>query len=382
MRITGVTLILALCIFSLTPLQLFAQYGELGFLSIVATPRAAGMGQCTINLVDEYSALYNPGALGLFHLDKTLGAFLPLMSSYLPEFSDDYKAGALGASWGTTFDISGDDGGIFSAAVAYSRFRLSLGDQLLLDGSGNIIDEYSFYVTSNNFSAALGFNYHFRFGIGASYKLAKDVLTSTIPGLEREISGDAFDYGMILEFPLMISDGRIGELHAERSDKTWFEITPSAAYVNASNGGRPEIDGEPSDFDLYHFQKFGVSIYGAAWHEGIEAASARFSWERESEIGPGDDESTRYGFELGAGTAVFARFGKVDPGLDLEYSTWGVGFDLANLLRVIVRYRDAGNGDWKSKLFRKTSLRLDYSRYETPESVWNGAYYSSLRFSY
>ncbi|MFH2047990.1 MAG: hypothetical protein ABIJ12_00970, partial [bacterium] len=40
------------------------------FLRIVNDPGAVAMGNCAVNNIDAQSALYNPGAMGLFYLDK------------------------------------------------------------------------------------------------------------------------------------------------------------------------------------------------------------------------------------------------------------------------------------------------------------------------
>ena len=46
-------------------------------LNLVNSARANGMGACAIDLVSEESGLYNPGRVGLFHLDKTVGVSFP-----------------------------------------------------------------------------------------------------------------------------------------------------------------------------------------------------------------------------------------------------------------------------------------------------------------
>ena len=99
-------------------------------LQIVNSARAAGMGNCVVNLADEGAPLYNPGALGVFHLNKYIGTSLPLNSEWLPEVIGTIKLRSVAFSGGFAIPLRRTKSGIaprMALAAAYSRVKLSFG---------------------------------------------------------------------------------------------------------------------------------------------------------------------------------------------------------------------------------------------------------------
>ncbi|MEA2030385.1 MAG: hypothetical protein U9N55_02155, partial [candidate division Zixibacteria bacterium] len=97
----------------------------LTYLKIVNSPRANGMGGCTVNLVDEHSPLYNPGAMGLFHLDKVVAISTPLTKTKW--IMDDIHLSTYGLSLGGSLDLlKYDPDRDYNASAALAIYRTSL----------------------------------------------------------------------------------------------------------------------------------------------------------------------------------------------------------------------------------------------------------------
>ena len=95
------------------------------FLTIVDSPRGNGMGGCVVNLVDEQSALYNPGALGLFHLDRTLAISVPYKNKWLPDLADDMYIRTQGLSGGLSYDLlQPDNSSVLNLSLGLAYFQV------------------------------------------------------------------------------------------------------------------------------------------------------------------------------------------------------------------------------------------------------------------
>jgi hypothetical protein len=237
----------------------------MSFLRVIMSPWAAGMGQCAINLVDEESAIYNPGALGLFHLSKRAGFFFPAKSDYLPELADDISPRQFGICVGDAFDIdpgNSDNNRTFGAGPAYSRLKMVMPAQLMIDELGRVIGTDRYFEKSDNFSLAIGFDYWIRLGLGVDYKACEegDIITTNRTNT-YSAKGPAYYFGLLAEFPLsrllLKNQGGNGQALS-------FDLIPSVAYVNANNGDNLKIDGEASNSPLPHISGFGLSILGTA----------------------------------------------------------------------------------------------------------------------
>ena len=105
---------------------------EMYFLVITNSPRAAGMGGCIVNMVGDQSALYNPGALGIYHLDKNIAISAPFKTEWLPKLSDgELKLKTYNLSAGVSLNqIMPDPLREFNlgVGVAWSRIEMDYSD--------------------------------------------------------------------------------------------------------------------------------------------------------------------------------------------------------------------------------------------------------------
>ena len=60
--------------------------GSALFINEINSARSYGMGGITANLIDEQSALHNPGAMGLFFFDRTVSISFPNKTTLGPWF--------------------------------------------------------------------------------------------------------------------------------------------------------------------------------------------------------------------------------------------------------------------------------------------------------
>jgi hypothetical protein len=357
----------------------------MSFLKIVTSPRSAGMGQCAINLVDEESATYNPGALGLFHLSKRAGFFLPVKSNYIPDLADGISPRQFGVSIGEAFDInaaSPDNRDVFGAALAYSKLKMVLPAQFRSDEIGQIIGMQQHFQKSHNISFAMGFNYRIRLGLGVTYKATEegDIIITN----RRDIysaKGPAYDYGFIVELPLrhMLTKNKNGT-----GQNLSIDLVPSIAYVNANNGGNLKVDGETSYYDLPHISRVGLSILGTADKNTEQLASLRISYEKETDLVTVYNDLSKVGMETGFREFLFLRVGKVDPKSSYSFTTVGAGLDLGVLLnQLYFRNHVSPDSSWYNRVIRDMSLRIDYSHYnESGESPYSNSEFINIGLSF
>jgi hypothetical protein len=142
------------------------------FLLITNSARINGMGGCAINVVDEQSPLYNPGALGLFHLDKLFSVSFPNSTDWLPSIDPDLKIKSFAVSGGgsarriTSVDTDYD----FAVGLAYSSLEADYGEMNITDHFGNTIGRSHNIDKADYYSAGLGIELYARLGIGVSLK--------------------------------------------------------------------------------------------------------------------------------------------------------------------------------------------------------------------
>jgi hypothetical protein len=353
-------------------------------LNIATSSRAAGMGDCAINLVDEESSICNPGILGLFHMQKRIGFFWPIKSSRLPEVAKGLSFHTFGLSLGRSFEIdSGNNNSkkFFAAAIAYSRFKLDWGLQTIYDEVRHELKNAWPYDKSDNFSIALGLDCNVKIGLGLTYKMAEEHYSYLTEGYG--IKGNAVDFGFIAEIPILrIIAGN--EYKSQGVNGILFDLTPSIAYVNANNGANPKIDGRSSQYSLPHIGKLGFSILGTASNSADQYASLRISWEKQNDLVSKGNDISRIGMEFGFWEFLFLRTGNIDHRGAPSFTTIGAGLDLGVLLsRYYIRRHMATDAGWYSGPLRNINLKLNYSHYnEVDDSPFANMEYINFGFSF
>lgn len=345
-----------------------------GFLRIVASPQAIGMGGCVVNNIDEQSAIYSPGAFGLLHLEKHISISIPSNVKWLPQLSDDMRFKTFSVSGGHSFLVLNGDKQSkhkLSVGVAYSTLKLDYGDITRIDEQGNYLGTFNAYDNSANYSLGVGFEYYVRIGIGITYKSIESKLVALGGGTESGYSiakGSAIDYGIMIEFPL--SNITSLSSHDKTNNGINLDLVPSLSYVKANIGSDISyIDVAQAD-PLPKFSRTGFSIIGKVNRDSLSLFSIRFAYEIERSLyGHSKDKVFRTGYELGILGFLNYRRGKVDddPG-NIHINTTGFGISLKGLLSW---FNNSDPGD-KSKtikyLFDNLDVTISYAKYADEDS--------------
>ncbi len=161
----------SICLFSPTVASANIAYAAITAYDLVQSARANGMGGCVVANVDEEAALYNPGAMGVFHLNRALAVTIPIQTALLPELTDEIRVSALSISGRIPRKWIGKKekaGSSWALSAAISQLRMRWPSFARWDGTPA---EYS--DRSSNFTVAAGFERSVRIGIGITYKYLK-----------------------------------------------------------------------------------------------------------------------------------------------------------------------------------------------------------------
>jgi hypothetical protein len=360
------------------------------FLKIISSPRANSMGGSSINLVDEHAALYNPGAIGLFHLDKVLSVTIPSKTDWLPTLAFNLKLETFGASGGISLATLGHKENRpfnLSLGIAYHRHRLDYGGFAQIDTiSSEIIDYFNVYDEASYYSVGLGFQYgkFWRIGAGYSYKKIESHLgPSSDPTYHAEAS--AYDLGFITEFALAALVPHEISLKNSSKYKMNFQITPSAAFVMANRGddARYGLDDSTTPDPLPKTDKTGLGLFLAANVNDAALFSCRLLTETEKDVYDNNHPTHRSGCEFALFESFFYRLGKFNNRLidDCDVHTWGAGFSLGGVISWLdnLGYLNIDNG-LTGRLIRSLDIRIDYAKYEpglTTMPIWRTTFFKA-----
>lgn len=327
-------------------------------LRIVNSGRAVGLGGAVVNLVDEESPLYNPGAAGLFHLNKYLAITSRGNTRWLPELSNSrlhFKTFCVSGGYAMSFgDESDTDRPRVALAGAYSRQKLDFGSFPFEGGDSN-----SPHDKADGFTIAAGLDYYLRFGVGYTHKKIKSDLS--VPYYSSVAKGDASDYGFLLEIPV----GRLLNSSVRKSPTSngelQLEFTPSFALVKSNVGDDIKYPEAINTDPLPTAKKAGLAIKAGINRDNLPLATLLLVHESEITIPDDDNKSTRQGVELGLYDVFFARLGKLDDGYgELHPYTFGFGLSVGGLLTWLESRDVLHRGD----ILRRVDLNFDYAQYE------------------
>ncbi len=359
------------------------------FLNISHSARANGMGQCVVNMVNEESVLYNPGSLGLLHLQKIFAITAPAKTKWLPELTDDFNTTTFNASGGVSrhwLSHGANSDLNYAASVAYSRTKLDYGKIYVgaYEGTENLSIEA--YDKADMYSAAVGVEYYFRIGIGYTYKKIVSHLTSFSGGHGSSLGGKAtaHDIGAILELPI----GKIltDKWNGGNSERTFgFELTPSVAYAKL-NTGDPFTYPQAAQSDrLPKISRVGLSIYSSLKVREATAISVQFASETEKELYGSDVSVKKWGLEIGLLGIGYVRTGKynLDNGR-MNFDTDGFGLSLNGAILWLenVNLLKLGDG-FTGRTVRSFDLSYDYAKYPLLDNMaLSGTKFARLRLSF
>jgi len=337
------------------------------FLLVTNSPRANAMGGCIVNLVDEQAALHNPGALGLFHLNKTIGVSFPNNTKWLPELADDLRLKTWGISVGVSerqVRPSHKRRLNWSIALAYSRTKMDYGRFAITEpNSPEVLGYFDSWDKADYYSIGIGIEYFLRLGVGYTHKKIESHLADFGSGSESgagSASGTAHDFGIIAELPF--SELVPHKIYLRESDKYFFhyDLTPSFAYVQANIGDDiAYIDASQAD-PLPQISRTGVSLYTAINLSNSVLSSWRFVLETERYLYSRPDKMTNTGYEIGFFGTIYYRAGTYR-----EVDTYGLGFRLQGVISWLDTFGKLGSENrFLSQLVRNLDLSYDFAKYD------------------
>ncbi|MEW5924867.1 MAG: hypothetical protein AB1746_12865 [Candidatus Zixiibacteriota bacterium] len=217
----------------------------------IYSPRVIALGSCGINMVSEQSVIYNPGTLGIFHLNKTFAFSCPNKFLYLPtDYTDLYRNSMIisGGIYWKTFQPFSNSNHNFGIAFAYTRgiyeSRLKL-EEILSDPDIELphdwyIDDapvrpvdYISKTIYDYYTLALGYENGIRLGAGmtfkkvsyGSYYVDREEENEELSDLERHSIGAIFEI-----------DHFLGDIKAKGWPGNHIGMTNSLAFTNTSLG--------------------------------------------------------------------------------------------------------------------------------------------------
>lgn len=373
-----------------SPVYAGSRNAAAGFLLFSDSPSANGMGATTTTMVNEQSAIYNPGAMGVFNLDHQFSITSPGSTKWLREFSP-----GLGLkSWGVAAaspDLIGSSNNTRSTRIRLSAafYRSSLKYPVLgRRTAGGTFTGNSFTPSesSSNISFAIGIDKKWRAGLGVTYKHVESKLTDTGAGsifVPTDGNGSSLDLGVYVEIPLheLLHFGP-AKL-TSRSSAINYSFTPAVGIVRANLGEKITYFDPDQASPLPEVTRFGLSL-DAGINRGLtQIASLRVAHDVEIDHVGSLENLYRYGAELGAREALFFRIGQFTQSDPLEnVNTWGLGASLQGIISWFYskNYQQVPNSSNGTPLINRFDLRLDYAAYS--RSIYDGTEFIRVSFSY
>ncbi len=344
-------------------------------LRIVNSARGVALGGAVVNLVDEESPHYNPGAVGIFHLHKYFAVTSPNSTQWLPEMpTSDFELAKFSVSAGYALSF-GDKSNYhrprIALAAAYSRFKCDYGTIPIDDSQIT-----SPYDKADGYTIAAGIEYYLRAGFGYTHKTIKSDLS--MPFYSMVGTADASDYGILVELPIAEILRRTDVADSPQTGVLEFEFTPSVAYVKANDGDDFKYSGVFFKEPLPTTSKTGLALKTGIKRNQLPLATLLLVYESEKELYNDDRKSNRRGVELGLYDVFYARLGKLEDGFgELHPYTFGFGISVGGLLTWLESRDVLHRGD----ILRRVDLNFDYAQYEGGDHTLAGTKIYRLRLS-
>ncbi len=357
------------------------------FLRIVNEPGAVAMGNCAVNNIDGQSALYNPGAMGLFYLDKNFSFSLPNNTIWLKELTDNLRYKTFSIGGGVTLkqlNKSFHDKFNASLSLAYSRQKITYGEVTATEPSGEFLGINYPYEEASFYTIGLGVDFFAQLGIGYTIKNVKSELGPSPFGGGGIAKATAHDFGIIANlpfgeiFPLEITIGK------HKSHKINFDFTPSYAYVKANSGDDITYFAGAETNPIAEIKRTGYSIYSGINLDQSSLFSYRVVNETEEDLVTADAEDIdKEGREIGILGILYYRWGQYSDDFgNIDIKTSGYAINLKN----IIKWFDTIGPGYSNKIERYITDRFDfifeYASYDNEEDeVYSNMAFFKINFS-
>ncbi|MCX6829886.1 MAG: hypothetical protein NT002_11490 [candidate division Zixibacteria bacterium] len=349
-----------------------AKVGTVPFLPFSTSPRANGMGSCTVNLADEESSQFNPGASGIFFLNHYFGVTLPVKTKIFPDFVVDEEVGVktfhLGI--GTPFLLHRSErwGDLEVAPfVAYHQVNLDYGRRHYVDYPHSFWREDEDKYSGYSFGLGASCRY-LKIGIGYTFKTTEWKI-SIEDTAQTNMKWHARDFGLLVEIPLLRDEAEGGNLKSGR--KYSFELTPSFAFVIAS---KPADENEAIENSLPKMRRIGLSTFFAVKDKTANVITIRPAFEFDKSLVNSEELTTRIGAEFGVADILYLRVGKQKLNGKSENSgTFGIGVSTRGLMALIYP-QDKRDETLISRILGNLDLQFDYARANGLNTLTNTNY--------
>ncbi len=360
---TSITLlIIAFGLLSLQPSLAQVEDSDYLFLQIGNAAEANGMGRAGLTLVNQSSALYNPGALGLFHLDRNFGLSAPKKTKWLSALAEDLWVSSSSVSIGTNLSKILPSHNLpfeVSFGLGLSKQKIDYGNITRTDDNGSPLGTFSASENADIYTFAIGLKKGVEIGIGYNLIKVKSHLSDFGAGTEVvDSKADASDFGLIVRLPL-------GEIFSEQLSfklpllgRLQPIMTLSSAEVTTKIDQLPTFS--DSDPELKK-KTSGVSAKLGLKTGRASLISANFVEETEDH----NVDITKSGHELGIAGTYFIRTGSYDdPVGRVTHDTEGWGFSLRGPIDLALEAKLFGEPKGLLKfILERIDFRIDHAEY-------------------
>jgi hypothetical protein len=346
------------------------------FLPFPTSPRANGMGSCMVNLADEESSQFNPGASGIFFLSHYLGVTLPAKTKIFPDFVVDERVGVktfhLGIGIPVLLHRSERWGDLKVAPfVAYHQANLDYARGWYVDYTHSYW--YEDEEKYSGYSLGLGASCRYlNIGIGYTFKTS-EWTRSIEDTAQTDSKWHVRDFGLLVEFPFLRDEAEGGNFKSGR--KYSIELTPSFAFVIAN---KPVDEKEAIESSLPKVRRIGLSVFFAMKNKTAKVITIRPALEFDKSLVGAKELISRIGGEFGVFEILYLRVGKQKlNGESGNSGTFGIGVSTRGLM-ALIHPTERRNEMMISRLLGNLDLQFDYARANGLNTMTNTNY---MKFS-
>jgi len=338
------------------------------------SPRANGMGEAGVALVDQYAAYYNPANLALYHIDHTAAiSFSPIKQKFVPDFFDDFKMWQVGGSVGLPA-VRIADGYRLYTAVGYAYTSFSYNGTI-----GLAIEDKQ---KSHNFTAAFALSGALNVAAGVTYKyLTASFLEYGYERLPDSVTshGNSYDFGFSVQQPMRLRMVGIA------ADSTELLLTPTVAASWSNYGPDWAFYGSSFELPQPRTRRLGAALALSRNSPDRKWYHLLVSFESEKQLESTDDPTQKIGVELALFEAVAARIGSANAPRE-RWTTYGFGAHTRGLMRLLLPrlYEPCGHNDgWLTNLARRLDIEANYSRVKPKDNLgFSGRWFFGVTASF